>query len=223
MTKKRIATMATCLALVGAVAVGGTLALLSNKSNIATNTFTVGNGYPEEISLELTEANVKQDLHGNYVQGDDRTDATDFTLEYPKVVAGTNLYKDPTFDLVEGSPDSWVVARISEVDAAFAGSTFDAANGWYKVIEKDGTYTATPVEADTPITADLYIYGQIVNDASTISPLFTNLDVIAGLEENAAIKNMVITGCAVQAVGDDVTGVNDAVDAVVKVAVGQGL
>ena len=223
MTKKRIGTMAACLALVGAVAVGGTLALLSNKSNIATNTFTVGNGYPEEISLELTEANVKQDLHGNYVQGDGRKEATDFTLEYPKVVAGTNLYKDPTFDLVEGSPDSWVVARISEVDEAFVGSNFDDENGWYKVIEKDGTYTATPVEANTPITASLYIYGQIVNDASTISPLFTNLDVIPGLKDDATIDDMVINGCAVQAVGDNVTDVNDAVDAVVKVAVEKGL
>lgn len=62
MTKKRIATMATCIALVGAVAVGGTLALLTRESNTVTNTFTVGTGY-KEGDLSLREHDVNQVLN----------------------------------------------------------------------------------------------------------------------------------------------------------------
>ena len=57
MTKKRIATMATCIALVGAVAVGGTLALLTSESKQLTNTFTVGSDYNSDGSDFLLKEN----------------------------------------------------------------------------------------------------------------------------------------------------------------------
>lgn len=60
MKRKNMATMVTCIALVGAVAVGGTLALLSQGSNTVTNTFTVGKGYNQDTpDLSLDEAPVR--------------------------------------------------------------------------------------------------------------------------------------------------------------------
>lgn len=215
MTKKRFATMATCIALVGAVAVGGTLALLTAPSNTVTNTFTVGEGYPEpgpdEHVLTLDENIPTQDAAGNYISGTSRTESG---FEYADLVDGTTLAKDPTFHLLAESPESWIVAEIGTVDAAFNGSKF-TANGWYKVtLGENGKYTATAVTADTPITDGLYIYGNTINGGGSTSALFNTLSYSGDTKP----ADLVIKGCAVQAVGDGQT-VDTAVDTVVKAAV----
>lgn len=217
MTKKRFATMATCIALVGAVAVGGTLALLTAPSNAVTNTFAVGEGYPEpgpdERVLTLDENIPTQDAAGNYVSGTSRTESG---FEYADLVDGTTLAKDPTFHLLAESPESWIVAEIGTVDAAFNGSKF-TANGWYKVTG-EGTeispYKATAVTAETPITEGLYIYGKTINGNSSTPALFNTLSYSGDTKP----ADLVIKGCAVQAVGDNQT-VDAAVDTVVKAAV----
>lgn len=73
MNMKKIATMATCMALVGAVAVGGTLALMAKEDSI-TNTFMVGAGFPGGEDGEgkayfyVDESVVKMnDKNGNWV------------------------------------------------------------------------------------------------------------------------------------------------------------
>ena len=48
MKKNKIVMSVISGLLVAAVAVGGTLAYLSDKSNVVTNTFNVGDGYVEE-------------------------------------------------------------------------------------------------------------------------------------------------------------------------------
>lgn len=217
MTKKRFATLATCIALVGAVAVGGTLALLTAPSNPVTNTFAVGEGYPEpgpdERVLTLDENMPTQDAAGNYVAGSDRTTSG---FEYADLVDGTTLAKDPTFHLLAESPESWIVAKIGTVDVTFNGSKF-TANGWYKVAG-EGTeaspYTATAVTDETPITEGLYIYGTTINGGDSTSALFNTLSYSGDTKP----ADLVIKGCAVQAVGANQT-VDTAVDTVVKAAV----
>ena len=64
MKRQNMATMVTCIALGGEVGVGGHLALLSQPSNIVTNTFTVGEGYStdhEDPDLILDEAKITKD------------------------------------------------------------------------------------------------------------------------------------------------------------------
>ena len=121
MTKKRIATMATCIALVGAVAVGGTLALLSAQSNTVTNTFTVGQAYDAD-DLFLREHDVTQVLdtqtnYGGYVsKGDDHwkvDESGKYTgIQYTDIVKGTTIDKDPQFGLTADAPTSWIVAKL---------------------------------------------------------------------------------------------------------------
>lgn len=225
MTKKRFATMATCIALVGAVAVGGTLALLTAPSNAVTNTFAVGEGYPDpgpgERVLTLDENIPTQNAAGNYVSGTSRTESG---VDYADLVDGTTLAKDPTFHLLAGSPKSWIVAEIGTVDAAFNGSKF-TANGWYKVTKGgDGKYTAAAVNEGDRITAGLYIYGKTINGGVNTSALFETLKYDEqttssdGSETVRTPVDLVIKGCAVQAVGAD-QSVNAVVDTVVKAAV----
>lgn len=208
MTKKRIATMATCIALVGAVAVGGTLALLTAQSNAVKNTFAVGEGFNDpENALVLNESPVTQLANGDYVSSDgSRVESND----YDQLVAGGTLFKDPKFDLIEG-PTSWIVAYIDQVDNKLSGNLND---NWIKVSVSDGTYSTS--EDKTITGGTYYIYNTTVNKDTNIPALFTELTVGDGATGELAAMN--IKGCAVQAVGDG-QNVDTAVDTVVKAAV----
>lgn len=122
MKRKNMATMVTCIALVGAVTVGGTLALLTKESNTVTNSFTVGNNYANG-ALTLKESKVQQvkvgdKNFGGYeeVKPVEQVEKND----YENLVQGTTLFKNPTFYLEQGSPESWIVAYINNVDEAKA-------------------------------------------------------------------------------------------------------
>lgn len=208
MTKKRIATMATCIALVGAVAVGGTLALLTAPSNAVTNTFAVGEGFTDpESALVLNESPVTQLANGNYVSAaGSRVESNN----YDQLVAGGTLFKDPKFDLTDG-PTSWIVAYVDNIDSKLSGTLGD---GWIKVT---GTDTYSTNKEDKSITGNTYyIYVDPVNTDTDIPALFTELTVGDGATGELAAMN--IKGCAVQAVGDG-QNVDTAVDTVVKAAV----
>ena len=212
MTKKRIATMATCIALVGAVVVGGTLALLTEPSNTVTNSFSVGDGYPDvDEVLTLTESPVKQLANGNYVVDEGERVRTN---TYDKLVANATIAKDPKFTLVTGSPDSWIVAHIGTVDEDLEGTV---TSNWIKVKLEDGKYVLDR-EDKTVSSNTYYIYNATVTPQTDIPALFTSLTV-DGTVEAGDMQSMVIKGCAVQAVGDDQT-VETAVDTVVTAAAG---
>ena len=55
MKKRQLAKLGLTLGLVGAVGVGGTMALLSAKSNTVTNTFAAGNGIDAQKDITLFE------------------------------------------------------------------------------------------------------------------------------------------------------------------------
>lgn len=208
MTKKRFATMATCIALVGAVAVGGTLALLTAPSNDVTNTFAVGEGFNDpKNALVLNESPVTQLANGDYVSAaGSRVESNN----YDQLVAGGTLFKDPTFDLTEG-PASWIVAYVDNIDPKLSGTL---GTGWIKVTGTD-TYS-TDKENKTITGPTYYIYNTPVTKDVEIPPLFTQLAV--GDDATGTFTAMNIKGCAVQAVGDN-QNVDTAVDTVVKAAV----
>ncbi|WP_337575032.1 SipW-dependent-type signal peptide-containing protein [Fournierella sp.] len=203
MTKKRIATMATCIALVGAVAVGGTLALLSQQSNTVTNTFTIGKGYPDS-ALTLDEAPVARvitgtDNFGGYnAIGGDRVE----TNAYDNLVADTTLDKDPTFHLKAESPDSWVIAKVTGVNALSAkGITINGElprdYGWLKLNTEDGT--ATPITEYAELTDGYYVTKNIVTAGNDTDDLFEELKVGANVTRGE-LENIVVSGVAVESV-----------------------
>lgn len=225
MKRKNMISMVTSLALVGVVAVGGTLALLTRTSNEVNNTFTVGAGY-EAKDILLTEAGVKQVTNGDYVAVDQVTSRDDevmigeegaetsFQIEegqyryesnsYDKLIGGTTIYKDPRVSIEPGTIPSWVVVRIDNVDDAFEGSKFTSSD-WYKVNESEGTYTLGAVINDTDITAGYYIYQGVVETSQNwthLPALFTSLDVADGVTSANAIGNMNLKAGLIQYAGD---------------------
>lgn len=122
MKKNKIMLSVVSGLLVAAVAVGGTLAYLSDKSNMVTNTFNVGAGYEEDddghVGLWLDET-------ANPAPGENpvvisETDRTETGVDYTEMYPGTVVAKDPTFHLTEGSTDSYVFARVTGADAMIA-------------------------------------------------------------------------------------------------------
>lgn len=182
MTKKRIGTMAACLALVGAVAVGGTLALLSSYSNVVTNTFTAGEGYNSDPAKVVTlhESPVVQGIDGGYTvtSGEDNYDG----IAYDKLVSNTTVAKDPTVTVKKNTMDSWVVAYIDNVDELFNNSKFNTTDDWYIVSDTDGdgTWTLGTTINNQNLTEGYLIYKSVVTENAAdqdLTPLFTTLNV----------------------------------------------
>lgn len=194
MTKKRIATMATCIALVGAVAVGGTLALLSQTSNKVTNTFAVGEGYGDNQVVTLDEAIVTQLTNGNYIEGIGRTESNN----YDKLVNNTTLHKYPTVTVKANTVDSWVVAYIDNVDEIFSTSKFQDGNDtWYKVTKSGSNWdVAEAAVAGTPITKGYYIYKDVVKKNAKEQKL---PDLFETLKVSFTVAPEAVTGLNVKA------------------------
>lgn len=169
MKRKNIAAMITSIALVGAVAVGGTLALLTSQTEDLTNTFTVGAGYAntkfalqEDVVAQTPndvydEDNVKIATAGDYIAktGEDgQVTVTENDQSYANVIPGSSLHKNPFFSLAlkedasEGAsvPESWIVARVSVEDLTDLnnkGVTFSevlSGDMWYQVKKTDNTW-----------------------------------------------------------------------------------
>jgi len=219
MTKKRIATMATCIALVGAVAVGGTLALLSAKSNDVTNTFTVGKGYDQSEpnpDFYLDEAKVAQVTEGDNIGGYAETnDARVESNQYANIVADAYLAKDPQFHISNDCEvaQSWIVAKVSGFNTDPTATTLKftdvtdetvegvVAGSWYKVTEgeAEGTYEYTLVDGVEDMGNGVYIYSASLTAGQSTKDLFQQLQVdtfVAGKNPST----ITVTGYAVEGV-----------------------
>ena len=117
MKKKNVLMMAMSLVLVAVIAVGGTLAYLTATPQELTNTFAVGSGYedddPTNPALKLDET-AKVDGNPTVISDNDRT-SEDIT--YDAMYPGSIIAKDPTLRLKNGSPVSYLFAKVDGVDA----------------------------------------------------------------------------------------------------------
>lgn len=219
MTKKRFVTMATCIALVGAVAVGGTLALLSAQSNNVTNTFTVGKGYDQSEpnpDFYLDEAKVAQVTEGDNIGGYAETnDARVESNQYANIVADAYLAKDPQFHISNDCEvaQSWIVAKVSGFNTDPTATTLKftdvtdetvegvVAGSWYKVTEgeAEGTYEYTLVDGVEDMGNGVYIYSVSLTAGQSTKDLFQQLQVdtfVAGKNPST----ITVTGYAVEGV-----------------------
>lgn len=145
--RKRIVMSVICGLLVAAVALGGTLAYLTDSESI-TNTFTVGTGYEGSDAFTLDETQI--------VDGKLPTEPTDTRTgedqEYPDLLPGTQFAKDPTFHLGKNQDgthviESYIVAKLTDFDKAISeGYIFKNMLGeaglnlnWVKVANSDGS------------------------------------------------------------------------------------
>lgn len=215
MKKNKIMLSVVSGLLVAAVAVGGTLAYLSDKSNQVENTFTIGAGYTDD-ALTLDETKVTPDAAlptAPAVEADKRV-GTD--QSYPDLLPGSEFAKDPTFHLKAGSTDSYIIAKVTNAQEAKAvGYIFkDAAKttgfdaNWKKVANINGTIIGGDVADDTSLNG-YYLFvddtqaGKIVKGGGSTEAIFTyvQLDSNIANEALAAANNQKTTviGVAVQA------------------------
>lgn len=229
MNKKQIATMATCIAMVGVVAVGGTLALLTTEKKTLTNTFTVGEGFvdpgEDEYQFKLDEAKVEMKADGSYgkVEGVGATRVEE-GQKYSDIAADVKLYKDPTFHLnSKYAPDAWIVAYV-ENDGAIA--KIDAiGDGWIAVKQDDN---GKWVKDDTDKKTGYFVYNtKMTESKEDTAPIFTSLTANHEFAEGVTPeveKSVVVKGVAVQAANASVndlfaTGNENALNEVVTYAV----
>lgn len=206
MKRKNVISMVTSLALVGVVAIGGTLALLSAQSNDVTNTFTIGNGYPVD-ALTLDEAPVAQvttgtnNFGGYDATGGERVEEND----YLNLVADTTLDKDPTFHLAAESPDSWIIAKVVGVDALDGKNITingDLPDGYSWLKLDTATGAATPINGYDDLVDGYYVTAATVSAGNSTDALFTELKVGADVVRGE-LEDIVVSGVAVEAVTGD--------------------
>lgn len=127
MKKKSFLLAALAIVLVAALAVGGTYAWLTSRTNPVVNTFTVGN-----VSITLDEARVQKDAEtSTWSTTAARVQRNDYEGVYP----GAVLPKDPTVHVAAGSEDALVYVLIQDaLNAAVPGSAdYTIGSAWTAV------------------------------------------------------------------------------------------
>lgn len=110
MKKKQIAKLGLTLGLVGAIGVGGTLAILSQKTNAVVNTFAVGDGITAQ-DITIDETNVEAPNWDGKISDTDRDTANSYTI-----TPGVSLVKDPQVHVKESAADCYVFINVYNVD-----------------------------------------------------------------------------------------------------------
>lgn len=207
MKKNKIMLSVVSGLLVAAVAVGGTLAYLSDKSNMVTNTFNVGAGYEEDddghVGLWLDEIDIDgKDEEGNPAE------RTEIGNEYEDLQPGSIVDKDPTFHLTAGSTDSYVFAEVTGVDEMIAAGYYFTVEEPEKLVDPASAFNGKWVKVSEGEGFNgLYIYNDgidgIVSGGEAMEAMFNYVKLGSGVDNEgfAAIEpsTVVVRGVAVQA------------------------
>lgn len=124
--RRKVALTAAAVAMVGTLAVGGTLAWFTDTET-ATNVVTTGN---IDIVLNEDGTNVVDRLEGV---------GTENGLSYSDIMPGDVINKDVDIALADGSNDAWVRARIEFSGALIEDLGENENPGKYVDLLKDGT------------------------------------------------------------------------------------
>lgn len=203
MNKKKLITMLTALALVGAIGVGATLAYLSDKTDELTNTFKFAeNG----IGIELDEAKVDN----NNKATNERVNAGQ-TQEYKNIIPGMILDKDPTVTITEKSLNCNVFVSVKNANAEDVLKINDLdANAWaevdpstYGLKAADATkyYVYQGTKATTNVVEEGDSFKVVVTSGNptVLEDVFQTLTVGTEVTKDTTFTDIVIKAAAVQA------------------------
>ncbi len=170
--KRRIATIVS-LVLIVCIAVGATLAWLTDTTSTIENTFTVG-----KVDIDLTE--------------------TKPTNNTAKMVPGSSIDKDPKITVAADSEDCYVFVRIVETNNTLTSDSskkyinWTVASGW---TQGDGTNIPANVWYRNDGTANAS-FAILANDKVDVENAITSADMNA-VTTNTQPK-LTFTGYAVQ-------------------------
>lgn len=197
MKKKNLLMMALSLCLVAVVAVGGTLAYLTDTDDQVKNTFT----FAGNIEVELTESAPTTGLGNASATWNEAQNGVDYT----NVVVEQTLPKEPKIQLTEYSVDTYVFAKIeNNTNGAVAivdMKTTDNGGAWTNC--GNGIYgRKVTVDATHPVNSDVE------------TSLFTQVKIVNEPAEGTSLGNITISVSAIQAAGFD--DMQDALDSVTE-------
>lgn len=138
--KKKVVAAIMSVALVAAVGIGGTLAYLSEKTDVVSNSFAVGAGFVPgpDGSKGIVLDETKVDITTGEAVGNERTTSN----AYADLLPGDERLKDPTVWMVTGSVDSYVFVKVEGAnelaEKGISISDFNSAD-WIRV-EGTGAY-----------------------------------------------------------------------------------
>lgn len=197
MKKTKLLTTLGAVALIGAIGVGSTFAYLSATTQTVTNTFTVGNvSFEGGLEGGLTESLVKRGTDGKYVDADEAGVWSVKENEYKNLVAGEDLYKDPTVHIAANSEDCWVYAKIVNTNPDLA---ITYSGDWKDVTE------AYKAAKNITVDIDYVVYAKkdkvVKSTEVTNSTIFTNVHVGDTVTGGTTFDPITVKACAVQAAG----------------------
>lgn len=154
--KKKTFVMALALVLVFAVAVGGVVAWLTDKTDPVTNTFTVG-----DINITLKET----------------------TGENYKMVPSNTITKDPKVTVEKDSEACWLFVKVEKSENFDTFMTYAMADGWTQLPNVPGVFyrevaattadTSFSVLAGDKVTVKDTVTKDMLADAKTDQPTLT--------------------------------------------------
>ena len=181
-TRSKALLLALCAVLLVAVSVLGTMAYLTSKTQVITNTFTVG-----DINIELTETKPES--------------------RSAKIIPGVDIEKDPKVTVKANSEACWLFVEVKEEGTFVATKvTYSIADGWMK---GDGTKIPANVyyRSVDAVTTDTDFYVLKGNEAHKngvviVSDTLTKADV-NNINAGANQPKLTFTAYAVQKEGID--------------------
>lgn len=132
MKKKVLSIVAVVLVL--CCAIGGTLAWLTAKSEVVTNTFA-----PSNIKIEL-----KENTGTQY-----------------KMVPGQTIAKDPAAKVLADSEECWLFVKLEKSANFDTFMTYEMANGWEPVAEETNVYARRVTTAEIGTAYSVLLNDQV--------------------------------------------------------------
>ena len=187
-TKTKALALALCAVLLVVSTVFVTMAYLTSKTDVVTNTFTVG-----KVTITLDEADV--DLMG-VKDGDARVKANEY-----KLIPGHTYIKDPTIHVAGDSENCWLFVKVENglediIDAKTIEDQMND-NGWSSVAGETNIYAyekiATATTGDYKVFDDFKLKGD-----ANVSNYATVKDDDGNITDGKTIE---VTAYAIQADG----------------------
>lgn len=147
MKKKVLSIVAVVLVL--CCAIGGTLAWLTAKSAVVTNTFA-----PSNIKIELKET----------------------TGENYKMIPGYTITKDPKATVLAGSEECWLFVKIENSGNFDQYLTYEPANGWEPVAEETNVYARKVTTAEIGTAYSVLLNNQVTVKSDVTEAMMEGLN-----------------------------------------------
>lgn len=211
MQKKKLLTAIMSLSLVAVVGIGGTLAYLSDKTELVTNTFAVGSGYVGQgIVLDESDVQFNKTERTETVNTQNRKQGN----EYPDLLPGDERTKDPTVWMSVGSVESYVFINIEGADIlAEDGVTindFNDGGEWVKVDNRQGIDGIYRYKEIVDVRT---VEGKNEGDLVAVDQLFSKVTFSGDItnEEFAEVKKNGLTDLVIQAAAVQAANIDEAI------------